>query len=76
MDMEKVKLQLATVLAGQRVPSLDVLDYPSAHERFAYVTVRDTLHGLGVSFVKAERLASTNQGPAYKRLMACIRELR
>jgi len=76
MDTERVKFHLQEVLERQRVPDLAGLNYRTAHERFAYVTVRDTLINLGVPLVTAERLADTHKGAPGKRLISCVEHLR
>ena len=50
--------------------------YQQAHDRFPYVVVRDTLHRLGVPFIKAERMAGECSGSATKRFDHCAKEIK
>lgn len=76
MNEERVNDQMTDILVRQQIPELNRVDYETAHERFAYVAVRDILVNLGVPFVTAERLASTHTGPPRQRLISCVEHLR
>ena len=75
MDRSTLKNKLQEILTIQKVPALDQLDYAVARDRFAYVSVRDTLLQCGIRFTDAERLAFAHRGPPLNRLLACLKEI-